>query len=74
MSCLGRSTFGLDFTVLSSRRYRIMSQKTDILGIHSFFSFRNTAFCCAKGTLFFLLKTELKDEKILEPGSPSFIL
>lgn len=40
-----------------------MSQKMDIPVIHSFFSFRNTLFCCARPII--------KDEKVLKPGSPS---
>lgn len=42
-----------------------MSQKMDIPVIHSFFSFRNTLFCCARPII--------KDEKVLKPWSPSLI-
>lgn len=63
--CPGRSTLGLNFTVPDNRRYMIMSQKMDIPVVHSFFSFRNTLFCCAR--------LDIKDEKVLKPGSPSLI-
>lgn len=65
MHCPERRTFGLHFTVLDNRRYMIMSQKMDIPVIHTFFSFRNTLFCCARPVI--------KDEKVLKSGSPSLI-